>query len=60
MIRFLLTVLCGLFLLIGQSACGIKMYQCNWAPVGKAEIIYTAAFFTGAGVLVGWIDIKDE
>lgn len=46
--------------LIGEVKCVIKMINCNWEPIGKAEIIYTVATFTGAGSIVGWIDIKDN
>jgi hypothetical protein len=60
MIRFLATALCVLFLGLGEISCGIKMYQCNWNPLGKAELIYTVSFFTGAGVIVGWFDIEDN
>jgi hypothetical protein len=34
--------------------------NCNWDPIGKAEIIYTAAAFTGFGVIIGYMDIKDK
>lgn len=46
--------------LIGEIKCIIKMCNCNWEPVGKAEVIYTAATFTGLGAVVGWIDIEDK
>jgi len=36
------------------------MINCNWQPIGKAEVIYIAATFTGLGSIVGYIDIKDE
>jgi len=44
----------------GEVKCFIKMVNCNWNPIGKAEVIYTASFFTGFGAIVGWIDIKDN
>lgn len=46
--------------LVGEVKCIIKAIDCNWEPVGKAEIIYTAAAFTGFGAIVGWIDIEDK
>lgn len=46
--------------LVGEVKCIIKMIDCNWEPIGKAEIIYTAATFTGLGCVVGYIDIKDN
>lgn len=46
--------------LIGEVKCVIKMVSCNWEPIGKAEVIYTAATFTGVGSIVGWIDIEDK
>jgi hypothetical protein len=36
------------------------MIDCNWEPIGKAEIIYTGATFTGLGCIVGYIDIQDK
>jgi len=47
-------------LLVGEIKCIIKMIDCNWEPIGKAEVIYTAATFTGVGCIVGYIDIKDK
>jgi len=37
-----------------------KLVKCNWEPVGKAEIIYTASACTGLGAIVGWFNIKDN
>jgi len=47
-------------LLVGEVKCLIKAIQCNWEPVGKAEIIYTGASITGLGAIVGYIDIQDK
>lgn len=47
-------------LLVGEVKCIIKMIECNWEPIGKAEVIYTAATFTGVGCIVGYIDIQDK
>ena len=47
-------------LLVGEIKCIIKAVQCNWEPVGKAEIIYTGASLTGLGAIVGYIDIQDK
>lgn len=49
----------GLFL-AGEIQCIYKMCTCNWEPVGKAEIIYTAGTFTGAGCVIGWFNIEDK
>lgn len=46
--------------LIGEVSCIIKAINCNWKPIGKAEIIYTVSAFTGIGSIVGYFDIKDE
>ena len=45
---------------VGQVKCIIKMVQCNWEPVGKAEILYTVGTFTGAGAIIGYLDIEDK
>ena len=49
-----------LFFLVGEVKCIIKAVNCDWDPVGKSEIIYTAAACTGVfGGIVGWINIED-
>jgi len=53
-------VLFWLTAIIGEIRCIYKMCTCNWEPVGKAEIIYTAATFTGLGAVVGYFDIEDK
>jgi hypothetical protein len=47
-------------LLVGEIKCIIKAVQCNWEPIGKAEIVYTGASLTGLGAIVGYIDIQDK
>jgi len=49
-----------LFVVIGEIKCIYKAVKCNWEPIGKAEIIYTASACTGLGAIVGWIDIEDK
>lgn len=46
--------------LVGEVLCIYKAVKCNWEPVGKAEVIYTASALTGVGVVVGYIDIEDK
>ena len=50
----------GIGILVGEVKCFIKMVQCNFDPIGKAEIIYSVSFFTGLGCVVGYLDIKDN
>jgi len=47
-------------IIVGEIKCLVKAIDCNWEPVGKAEIIYTAAVCTGLGSIVGWMDIEDK
>jgi hypothetical protein len=47
-------------LLVGEVKCIIKAIDCNWEPVGKAEIVYTGASLTGLGCIVGYLDIQDK
>lgn len=56
-IIYILFIIIGL---IGEVKCIIKMVQCNWEPIGKAEIIYTVGTFTGFGAVIGWINIEDK
>lgn len=53
-----LVILLAIF--IGEVKCIIKMVNCNWDPIGKAEVIYTIGVFTGTGCVIGYIDIKDK
>lgn len=46
--------------LVGEIKCIIKAVNCNWQPIGKAEIIYTVGACTGAGCIIGYLDIKDN
>jgi len=56
----IIIILIYLAAIIGEIRCVYKAIQCNWEPVGKAEVIYTAAACTGLGSIVGWINIKDK
>lgn len=46
--------------IVGEVKCIIKAVNCNWEPIGKAEVIYTAAAFTGLGSIIGYVDIEDK
>jgi hypothetical protein len=46
--------------LIGEVRCIYKACTCNWEPIGKAEIAYTASAICGLGCFVGYIDINDK
>ena len=56
----MISILVGLFCVIGEILCVVKAVNSDWDPIGKREIIYTAAFFTGVGSIVGWFDIPDS
>ena len=53
-------VLIVVLAIIGEIKCIVKAVNCNWEPIGKAEIVYTASAFTGIGVVVGWFNIVDK
>jgi hypothetical protein len=55
-----ITIIIILLALFGEIRCFYKTISCNWNPIGKAEIIYTASTFTGLGVIVGYINIEDK
>jgi len=57
--RSIISVVVWLILIIGEIKCIVKIFQCNWEPVGKAEILYTGAALTGLGSIVGWFNIED-
>jgi len=46
--------------LIGEVRCIYKMCTCNWEPIGKAEILYTAGAFTPLGGAIGFFNIYDN
>lgn len=46
--------------IIGWVNCIYKAATCNWEPIGKVEVFYTVGALTGAGAIIGWIDIKDN
>lgn len=50
----------GIFLLVGYVRCVVKVFECNWEPIGKAEILYTGGLLTGLGGIIGWFDIEDK
>jgi len=47
-------------LIVGEVKCIIKAVNCNWEPIGKAEVFYTASAVSGFGCIVGYLDIKDN
>jgi len=53
-------IIIWIFSLVGWVRCIIKDVNCNWDPIGKAEIWYTIGVCTGAGAVIGWMDIKDN
>ena len=58
--KALIVLVIGIAMFVGEVKCIIKMINCNFEPVGKAEIFYTIGTFTGAGCIIGYIDIKDN
>ena len=58
--RFLLLAVAITASIVGEVTCIVKAINCNWEPIGKAEIIYTAGAFTGLGCVIGYLDIKDK
>ena len=59
-VGILLVIALSIAALVGEIKCIIKAMDCNWEPVGKAEISYTASVVTGLGCIVGYIDIQDK
>ena len=58
--KFVFVVLLIILGIIGEVKCAVKAIKCNWEPIGKAEVVYTVAFFTGFGSIVGWFDVIDK
>lgn len=53
---FLLIAFIGI---VGEVKCAYKMFNCNWNPIGRAEVLYTVGTCTGLGMVIGYINIKD-
>lgn len=49
-----------ILMIVGEIKCIYKAINCNWEPVGKAEVIYTVGALTGFGSIIAWIDIEDK
>lgn len=47
-------------IIVGEVKCIYKAINCNWEPVGKAELVYTIGIFTPVGFIIGYIDIEDK
>jgi hypothetical protein len=45
-------------ILFGEIRCIVKAVNCNWNPIGKAEIVYTVGACTGC--VIGYLNIKDK
>lgn len=60
LLRALIPFIILIGMLIGEIKCIIKMVRCNWEPIGKAEILYTVGTFTGAGCIIGYLNIEDK
>ena len=56
----LIPIIIGILAIVGEIMCIYKAVKCNWEPVGKAEVVYTAGALTGLGAIIGYIDIKDN
>jgi hypothetical protein len=54
------SILLLILVVVGEIKCIVKAVNCNWEPIGKAEIIYTVGAFTGLGAIIGYIDIEDK
>ncbi len=54
------SILLLILVVVGEIKCIVKAVNCNWEPIGKAEIIYTAGAFTGLGAIIGYINIEDK
>jgi len=45
--------------IMGWVKCVIKLVKTDFEAPYKAEVIYGIGTFTGAGAIIGWIDIKE-
>jgi hypothetical protein len=54
-------ILLSVTLLVGYVKCIFKAIECNYEPIGKAEVVYvTGIFIPPFGAIVGYINIEDK
>ena len=58
--HLIISLLISITCIVGEVKCIIKAVNCNWEPIGKAEIFYTVSAATGLGAVVGYLDIEDK
>ena len=56
----LIPIIIGILAIVGEIMCIYKAVKCNWEPVGKAEVVYTAGALTGLGAIIGYVNIEDK
>lgn len=59
-VAIIIWVLCVGTLIVGEVKCIVKAVQCNWEPVGKAEVFYTVGAFTPIGWIFGYCNVEDK
>jgi hypothetical protein len=60
-VLILIYIVLPISLLVGYGRCIYKAVNCNYKPIGKAEVVYVSGLFIPpVGVVVGYIDVKDE
>lgn len=47
-------------MVVGEVKCIVKAVQCNWEPIGKAEVFYSIGAVTPVGWIVGYCNIEDK
>lgn len=57
---FIIWVLIFIFVIIGWVKNISKLIDCNFEPVGKAEIVRCIGILPPVGAIVGWMDIEDK
>lgn len=45
---------------VGEVKCVVRAVQCNWEPIGKAEVVYTVSAFTPFGCIIGYLNVEDK
>lgn len=54
------SILIYIYCLVTWGVCVYKATQCNWEPIGKSEIVYTAGALTPACVVIAWLNVQDK
>lgn len=58
--KSLVTFILWVALIVGYIRCVVKFIECDFNPIGKAEVVYGVGIVTGLGSIIGYLNIEDK